>query len=123
MIESLPLTFWPHMFLSSPGYNWLSGYKFTLLAHAHFFIHQYPQVLLSRATLNPFVPKSVAMLGIAFLNFMRFTWSHFSSLSRSFWMASFPSRGSNASLNWVSFANLLRVHSNLTVYVIDEDIK
>ncbi|KAK4826321.1 hypothetical protein QYF61_007406 [Mycteria americana] len=31
--------------------------KHTLSAHVQFFIHQYPQVLLHRAALNPFVPQ------------------------------------------------------------------
>ncbi|KAK4817048.1 hypothetical protein QYF61_026356 [Mycteria americana] len=30
-----------------------------------FFIHQYPQVLLSRAALNPFIPQPVLILGVA----------------------------------------------------------
>ncbi|PKU38474.1 hypothetical protein llap_11223 [Limosa lapponica baueri] len=37
--------------------------------------------------------------------------------------ASLPSSESTALLSLVSSANLLRMHSNLTVYVIDEDIK
>ncbi|KAK4832535.1 hypothetical protein QYF61_023867 [Mycteria americana] len=41
------------------------GCKCTLLAHVQFFIHQYPQGLLPRAALNPFIPHSVLILGIA----------------------------------------------------------
>ncbi|KAK4815471.1 hypothetical protein QYF61_002930 [Mycteria americana] len=41
------------------------GCKHTLLAHVQFFIHHYPQVLLRRAALNPFVPQSVLIQGIA----------------------------------------------------------
>jgi len=44
-------------------------------------------------------------------NFMRLAWAHFSSLSRSLWMASLPSSVSTAPLSLVSSANLLRVHS------------
>jgi len=36
----------------------------TLVAHVKFFIHQYPQVLLGRAALNPFIPQPVFVLGI-----------------------------------------------------------
>ena len=81
----------------------------------------YPQVLLHRATLNLVILQSVLMLVIptpmcrtlhlALLNFLRFTWAHSSSLSRSLWMASLPSSKSIASLSLVSFANLLRMHS------------
>ncbi|KAK4816394.1 hypothetical protein QYF61_016711 [Mycteria americana] len=39
--------------------------KCTLLAHFQFSIHQYPQDLLCRAALNPFIPQSVLILGIA----------------------------------------------------------
>ncbi|KAK4806919.1 LOW QUALITY PROTEIN: hypothetical protein QYF61_012640 [Mycteria americana] len=41
------------------------GCKRTLPAHVQIFIHQYPQVLLCRAALNPFIPQSVLILGIA----------------------------------------------------------
>jgi len=43
----------------------LLGCQRTLLGHVQFFIHQYPQVLLSRAALNPFVPWSLLILGVA----------------------------------------------------------
>ncbi|KAK4810951.1 hypothetical protein QYF61_013359 [Mycteria americana] len=41
------------------------GCEYTLLAHVQLFIHQYPQVLLCRAVLNPFIPQSVLIMGIA----------------------------------------------------------
>ncbi|KAK4811179.1 hypothetical protein QYF61_019810 [Mycteria americana] len=41
------------------------GCERTLLAHVQFFIHHYPQVLLLSAALNPFIPQSVLILGIA----------------------------------------------------------
>ncbi|KAK4821583.1 hypothetical protein QYF61_024442 [Mycteria americana] len=41
------------------------GCKCTLLAHVQLFIHQYPQVLLCRAALNPFIPQPVLILGVA----------------------------------------------------------
>ena len=68
----------------------LLGCKRTLLAHVQLFTHQHPQVLLSRAAPNPFMPWPVSILGIArpmcrtlhlaLLNLMRFTQAHFSSL-------------------------------------------
>ncbi|KAK4807049.1 hypothetical protein QYF61_018390 [Mycteria americana] len=97
------------------------GCKHTLTAHVQLFIYQYPQVLLHRAALNPFIPQPVLILGIAptqgqdpdlaLLNLMKFTWTHFSKLSRSIWMASLLSSISTAPLSLVSSANLLRVHS------------
>ncbi|PKU35584.1 nipped-bhypothetical protein [Limosa lapponica baueri] len=41
------------------------GCKWTLPAHVQLFIHQYPEVLLIRAALNPFIPQPVLILGIA----------------------------------------------------------
>jgi len=35
----------------------LLGCERTLMAHVQLFIHQYPQVLLDRAALNPFMPS------------------------------------------------------------------
>jgi len=43
----------------------LLGCERTLLAHVQLFIHQYPQVLLSRAALNPFIPQSLLIAGFA----------------------------------------------------------
>jgi len=37
----------------------------TLVAHVQFFIQQYPQVLLGRAALNPFIPQPVFLVGVA----------------------------------------------------------
>jgi len=41
------------------------GCKCTLPAHVQLFIHQYPQVLLGRAALNPFIPQPVLIPGVA----------------------------------------------------------
>ena len=41
------------------------GCDLILLAHIQLFIHQYPQVLLHRAALNPFIPQPVLLLGVA----------------------------------------------------------
>ncbi|KAK4817090.1 hypothetical protein QYF61_027921 [Mycteria americana] len=75
---------------------------------------------LSPSILKPFstgllsihsFPSLCRSLHLALLNFMRFTWAHSSSLSRSLWMTSLPSSKSTALLSLVSSANLLRVHS------------
>ncbi|KAF1457511.1 Kelch-like protein 1, partial [Spheniscus mendiculus] len=42
----------------------LLGRERTLLAHVQLFIHQYSQVLLGRAALNPFIPQPVVIPGI-----------------------------------------------------------
>jgi len=34
-------------------------------AHVQLFIHQYPQVLLSRTALNPFIPQPLVILRVA----------------------------------------------------------
>jgi len=41
------------------------GCKCTLVTHVQLFTHQYPQVLLGRAALNPFIPQPVSMFQIA----------------------------------------------------------
>ncbi|KAK4810611.1 hypothetical protein QYF61_007348 [Mycteria americana] len=41
------------------------GCECTLLAHVQLFIHQYPQVLLCRAALNPFIAQAVLIPGVA----------------------------------------------------------
>ncbi|KAK4822221.1 hypothetical protein QYF61_011862, partial [Mycteria americana] len=40
------------------------GCEHTLQAHVQLFIHQYPQVLLRRAALNPFIPQPVLIPGV-----------------------------------------------------------
>ena len=37
----------------------------TLSAHVKLFIHHYPQVLLGRAALSPFIPQPVVIAGVA----------------------------------------------------------
>jgi len=101
----------------------LLGCERTLLGHIQLLINQHPQVLLSRAALNPFIPQPVLIsgvgptqvwdlvLGLVLFNLTRFTQAHFLSLSRSLWMASHPSGTLTAPLSLVSSGNLLRVHS------------
>ena len=96
------------------------GCECTLVAHVQLFIHQYSEVLLHRAALNPFIPQPVLILGIAptkmqdlhlaLLNLVRFTWAHFLSLSRSLWMASCPSAMSTTPLSLMSADSLLKAH-------------
>ena len=43
----------------------LLGCEHTWPAHVQVFIHQYPQVLLCRAALNPFIPPFVLIAGVA----------------------------------------------------------
>ena len=43
----------------------LLGYQCTLWAHVQLIIHQYPQVLLVRVALHPFIPQPVLISGVA----------------------------------------------------------
>ena len=88
---------------------------------AELLINQCSQVLLLRGALHLFSAQPRFVLGVArpmyrtlhltFLNFMRFTWAHLSSLSRSLWMASLPCSILFTPHSLVSCANLLRLHS------------
>jgi len=42
----------------------LLGCKSTLVAHVQLFIHQYPQVLLRRAYLKPFIHQPVLIVTV-----------------------------------------------------------
>ncbi|KAK4825071.1 hypothetical protein QYF61_023075, partial [Mycteria americana] len=61
-------------------------------------------------------------LPLALLDLMRFTWAHFSSLSRSLWMAFRPS-GVNRTAQLGVICKLAEGALDPTVYVIDEDIE
>ena len=97
------------------------GCEHTLVAYVQLFIHQYPQVLLGRAVLKPFIPQSVLILGVALTHVQDLApglvephdvqTGPLSSLSRSLWMASHPSGVLTAPHSLVSSANVLRVHS------------
>jgi len=50
----------------------LLGCKSTLSAHFQLFTHQYPKVLLGRATLNPFIPQPVLIAVVASTQFYHF---------------------------------------------------
>jgi len=39
------------------------GYKYTILARFQLLIHQYPQILVGRAALNPFIPQTLLIVG------------------------------------------------------------
>jgi len=43
----------------------LQGFEQTLVTHVKLFIHQYPQVLLGRAVLDPLIPQPVLIPGVA----------------------------------------------------------
>ena len=68
----------------------LLGCEGTFLAHIQLTIHQYPQVLLGRAVLHPFILQLVLIVGAAVTqvqNFalgpvepMMFTWAHMTGL-------------------------------------------
>jgi len=42
----------------------LLGCECTLLSHIQLFIHQYAQILLGRAAINPFIPQPVLIPGL-----------------------------------------------------------
>jgi len=63
--ESPLLTCWPRFFLCTQDTVGLLGCEHILSAHAQLFIPQYPQVLLSRAALSPFVSQPVLIAGVA----------------------------------------------------------
>ncbi|KAM9644853.1 uncharacterized protein ACIBXB_013062 [Morphnus guianensis] len=50
---------------AAQGTAGILGCEHTLPAHVQLFIHQYPQVLVHRAALNPFIPHLVMIPGIA----------------------------------------------------------
>ena len=95
------------------------GCESTPPGHVQLFIHQHPQVFLSRAALNPVIPQLVLILGVAptqvqdlaLLNLMRFIWAHFLNWTRTLCMASCPSNMLTVPLSLVSSTNLLSMHS------------
>ncbi|KAK4832076.1 hypothetical protein QYF61_020632 [Mycteria americana] len=71
----------------------------------------------------PSSPSLCRTLHLALLNLMRFTRARFSSLSRSLWMASHPSRHVNCTTQLGVICKLAEAALDPTVYVTDEDIK
>jgi len=45
----------------------LLGCECTLVAHVQLFMHQYPQVFLGRAALNPFIPQPILIPEVALI--------------------------------------------------------
>lgn len=96
----------------------------TLLAHGQLFVHQDPQVLLYKASSQPFGPSLYWCMGLfltkhmtlqfPLLNFMRFFLAHSSSLSRLLRTAAKPSGATATLFNFLLLANFLRVHSDLS---------
>ncbi|GAB0177359.1 cAMP-dependent protein kinase inhibitor alpha [Grus japonensis] len=109
------------------------GCKHTMPAHLQFFIHQLPQVLLCRGALNPFIPQSVLVPGIALtkvqdlaLVLVELHEVHVSPLLKLIKVLLDgipPLKRINCTTHLVSSANLLRVHSNPTISIIDEDVE
>ncbi|KAK4827201.1 hypothetical protein QYF61_015229 [Mycteria americana] len=87
----------------------LLGCERTSLAHVQLFIRQYPQVFLCRAALNPFIPHTVMIPGIAPTQVS---------------LDGIPSlRHVNCTIQFGVICKLAEGALDPTVYVIDEDIK
>jgi len=91
---------WPADYTSfdtAKGTIGFMGCQSTLLAHVQLAIHQYPQALFVRAVLYSFIPWVVFLwpmcnsLHLDLLKFVRLSWAHSLSLSRSLCVASHPS--------------------------------
>jgi len=108
-------------FDAAQGTVGLLGCEDTLVAHVQLFINQYPQVLLGRAALNPFIPQPVLIVGVALtqvqdlaLGLVEPREVHTGPLLELVWVpvdVSCPSGVSAAPLSLVSSADLLRVRS------------
>ncbi|KAK4808270.1 hypothetical protein QYF61_020751 [Mycteria americana] len=109
------------------------GCKRTLLAHVQLFIHQYPQVLLLRAALNPFIPQPALILGVAPTQMQDLALGlvdpHEVHMGPLLQLAQVPLDGI-PSLRYVNRTTQLGVVSKLaegaldpTVHVVDEDTK
>lgn len=62
--EPCPLTCWPFSLAATQNINSFLNCEDVLLAHFQFFIHQYPQVFLCRAALNPPLLSHYSCLGL-----------------------------------------------------------
>ncbi|KAK4828118.1 hypothetical protein QYF61_023916 [Mycteria americana] len=111
----------------------LLGCESTLLAHIQLFIHQYPQVLLHRDALKPFISQPVLILGVALTQVQDLALGlvepHEVHMGPLFKLVQVPLDGI-PSLGHVNHTIQLGVVCKLaegaldpTVYVIDEDIK
>ncbi|KAK4816734.1 hypothetical protein QYF61_022286 [Mycteria americana] len=109
------------------------GCERTLPAHVQLFIHQYPQILLHRAALNPFIPQSVLILGVALTQVQDLTLGlvephevHMGPLLNpvKIPLNGIPSpRHVNHTTQLGVICKLAEGTLDPTVYVIDEDIK
>ncbi|KAK4816170.1 hypothetical protein QYF61_011552 [Mycteria americana] len=118
---------------AAQGVGGFLGCNHPLSAHVWHFVHQYPQVLLSRAALNPFIPQPVLIPGVALtqvqdpaLGLVR---SHEVCMGPLLELVQVPLDGI-PSLRRVNLTTQLGVICKLaegalnpTVYVIDEDSK
>ncbi|KAK4815928.1 hypothetical protein QYF61_010185, partial [Mycteria americana] len=105
------------------------GSECTLSAHVQLFIHQYPQLLLCRTALNPFVPQPVLIPGVvptlvqdAALGLVEPHEVHMGPLLK---LLQVPLDGiPSLSQNQDSvICKCAEDALNLTVYIVDEDIK
>ncbi|KAK4814406.1 hypothetical protein QYF61_018165 [Mycteria americana] len=118
---------------SAQGTIGLLGCERTLSAHVQLFIHQYPQVLLHRAALNPFTPQPVLIPGVALTQMqdpaLGLVEPHEVHMGLLLQLVQIPLDGI-PSLRRVNRTTQLGVVCKLaegvldpTVYVIDEDVK
>lgn len=111
---------WPSLFPCSPRYSW----PHRLQAHSNGSCPAFHPlelssplkscswwVLLPGWEISQLRSSQIrsSILYLAFLNLIRFSWAHFSSLSRSLWIASLPSTVITVPPRLV-LSNLLRIH-------------
>ncbi|CAN0123198.1 unnamed protein product, partial [Bubo scandiacus] len=107
--------------------------KCTLAAHVQFFIHQYPQVLLHRAALSPFIPQPILIPGVALTHVQDFALGlvepHEVHRGPPLELVQVPLddipslRHVNSTTQLGVIFKLVEGALNPTVYVIDEDIE
>jgi len=126
--QSFPSLCWPLLFCCSPGYSW----TFKLQAHTAGSCQAFnpprppspsPQDCSQWVLLPVYIHTYLWSTGsntlcLALLNLINFTWAQFSSLSKSFWIASLPSIVETAPFSLMSSATLLRVLSP-NVYITE----
>ncbi|KAK4806804.1 hypothetical protein QYF61_005600 [Mycteria americana] len=109
---------------SSPRHDWLSGLQVHIASSCSIFHPPvYPQVLLCRAALNPFISQSVLIVMVALtqvqdlaLGLVELHEVHMGPLLK-------PVKGINCITQLGVICKLAEDALNPTVYVIDEDIK
>jgi len=111
------LTLLPLLFWHNPGYcrpYWLPSAHCWLMSSilstriSKSFAMGLPSMSSFPSTGLPWLKYNI--LHLVVLNLIRFTWDHFSSLSKSLWMTSLSSFESTAPVSLVSSAKLLRMY-------------